>query len=168
MGTTANGLPWPDGDDYLVDGDDAIKALAEAVDRTYSVAFADATLTSAGIATGRTGWGINSQNADPSGRLAIGANGISAVVGGVVLVQFSPILSTPGQVTYGIALNNPNTGPIYASTVYTPGGPGTRISGEWLLAAGSSFHPVFLGSTSGSTCTGGYFEVRHHGPRAAA
>ncbi len=32
MGTTAKGLPFPDGTDFLIDGNDAIEALAEAVD----------------------------------------------------------------------------------------------------------------------------------------
>lgn len=32
MGTTANGLPWPEGTDFVVDGDDAIRELAEALD----------------------------------------------------------------------------------------------------------------------------------------
>ena len=32
MGTTASGLPYPDGDDFLVDGDNAIKALSEATE----------------------------------------------------------------------------------------------------------------------------------------
>jgi hypothetical protein len=32
MGTTPGGLPYPDGADKVVDGDDAIKALAQAVD----------------------------------------------------------------------------------------------------------------------------------------
>jgi len=32
MATTANGLPYPVGTDKVVDGDDAIRALAEAID----------------------------------------------------------------------------------------------------------------------------------------
>lgn len=32
MGTTTNGLPWPNGTDFVVDGDDAIRALAEKID----------------------------------------------------------------------------------------------------------------------------------------
>lgn len=32
MGTTSTGLPWPDGTGKVVNGDDAIKALAEALD----------------------------------------------------------------------------------------------------------------------------------------
>jgi hypothetical protein len=32
MGTTTNGLPFPEGTDRVADGDDAIKALANAVD----------------------------------------------------------------------------------------------------------------------------------------
>jgi hypothetical protein len=31
MGTTAGGLPYPEGTDHVVDGDDAIQALAEAL-----------------------------------------------------------------------------------------------------------------------------------------
>jgi hypothetical protein len=32
MGTTTRGLPWPNGTDYVVNGDDAIRALAEKLD----------------------------------------------------------------------------------------------------------------------------------------
>lgn len=44
-GTTAHGLPYPLGTDLLADGDDAIKALAEAVDTgLYSFAYWRGTL----------------------------------------------------------------------------------------------------------------------------
>ena len=128
--------------------------------------FAGAQLTSAGISTGRTGWGISPNSADPSGKLTIGTTGISVVTGGVVFVQFQPTLSTTGSVVFAIVLNDPNTGQVWAQSVYTPSGPGTKIAGMWVLATGSSLHPVFLSSSSGSTCSGGYFEMVYLGPRA--
>jgi hypothetical protein len=35
MGTTSRGFPYPDGDDRVIDGDDAMQALAEAVDTEF-------------------------------------------------------------------------------------------------------------------------------------
>jgi len=35
MGNTTGGLPWPDGTSFLVAGDNAIRALAEAVDKIH-------------------------------------------------------------------------------------------------------------------------------------
>jgi len=166
-GSTPNGLPYPTGTDKVRDGDNAMQALAEAADRADTVAQAGANLASAGIATGRTGWGITPASADPSGRLSIGANGIVSVKPSIVFVQFQPTLTTSGTVSFAIVLNDPNNGPVYASTVYSPGGPGTRVTGMWVLAAGSSFHPVFLASTAGSQCSGGFFEMFAFNNRAA-
>lgn len=165
--TTPGGLPYPTGNDKVRDGDDAIKALAEAADRADCVAWAASSLVNAGISTGRTGWNITATSADPSGRLTIGSAGITGVKTGLYWVQFAPLLNTPGSVTYGIVIQNPDTGPVYASTIYSNGGPGTRINGLWPIAAGTSIHPVFLSATAGSQCTGGWFEVAHYGARAA-
>jgi hypothetical protein len=167
MATTPNGLPYPVGTDQVKDGDNAIQALAVAADKADTIAWAGAQLASAGISTGRTGWGITATNADPSGRLTIGSAGITTVKAGLVWIQFAPILTTSGSVTYAIVLTDPNAGPVYAQTVYSPGGAGTRLAGLWPLAAGQSVHPVFLSSSSGSSCGGGYFEVAHHGARSA-
>lgn len=54
MGNTTRGLPWPNGTDYVVNGDDAIRALAEKLDvvGTYTPGMTNVTLGN-GTITGR-------------------------------------------------------------------------------------------------------------------
>jgi H-type lectin domain. len=51
MGTTAKGLPYPEPGDPVADGDDAIKALAEAVDDKAGMVSGSVNVTATAAAT---------------------------------------------------------------------------------------------------------------------
>lgn len=52
MGTTPKGYPYPEGTDLVMDGDDAIQALAEAVDAKSTYGIAAGTVQVTGITVG--------------------------------------------------------------------------------------------------------------------
>ena len=86
MGTTAGGLPYPDGTAKVVDGDNAMKALAEAVDRNPYSALARAV----GI-TYNSGW-----SATGGGMRLIAVNGWAFMWGR--MSRASGTSSTPGSI----------------------------------------------------------------------
>jgi hypothetical protein len=51
MGTTARGLPYPEATDFLAQGDDAIKALAQAVDALTKAGVTSSGTLAAGVVT---------------------------------------------------------------------------------------------------------------------
>lgn len=93
MGTTASGLPWPDGTAPVRDGDNAIKALADAVDARSAKSPAGVALTTWATSGGYT---TNSQ-------------------GGVAIpVPFQTVImgqANPQITAYGYSWNRASTGP---------------------------------------------------------
>lgn len=83
MATTANGLPYPIGTDLVVNGDDAIKALAEALDTTLLTAYSTWVPTFTGYTQGNGSVGARYHKVGKRvhAYLAIALNSTSAVTG---------------------------------------------------------------------------------------
>ena len=111
MGTTTNGLPWPEGTDRVADGDDAIRALAESIDGKLLLSGDTGWLTpaAAGFAV-MAGWkdlsgtvrkrhGFVFVNLAASSINPIGASNISNVPAISVPGSWRPYLNSPVTTT---------------------------------------------------------------------
>lgn len=109
MGTTTHGLPWPNGTDFVVDGDDAIRALAEKIDAlTLPFGYARARcLTAAGAGPGAWNVAWLDAWADQHGHqpwtLEAASRRIKVLTAGVY--SLSGVLTMNGTFALGVALS---------------------------------------------------------------
>jgi hypothetical protein len=137
VGTTTNGLPYPEGSDRVADGDNAIRALAEAVDKkaVYGVDTGFISLASAGFVVASSNWAsLSGTCRRRNGFVAIAGSIVNKVaIGGGNITNLSMIVVPAGWRPY---LNSPlssmSAGPGHFS--YASGG-GTGTAGTIYLSA---------------------------------
>jgi hypothetical protein len=148
-GTTTNGLPYPTGTDLLMNGDNAIQALAEAIDSKALTSTGILTLAAAGFtaATGFTGLagavmkrggfvGMTVTALVSTNALAVGDMGNVVCLN--VPAAYQPLITAPitagaaGPGLWGHVIN----GTVILSATGTAVGAGQTISlvGLWLAA----------------------------------
>ena len=155
MGVTPGGLPWPDGTELVAGGDDAIKALADAVD-PHGATVARTTTGSPSTA----GWQAMSFTATSARRGAATGNsaGITVTKTGIYLVS--------GYVEWGALASGPiigaclavggvkQVGPGQSGSIHSGTRPIYSFAGFVALSAGAVVGMQIYNVTTGVQFTG--------------
>lgn len=114
MGTTSKGYPYPEGADLVMDGDDAIKALAEAIDEKLPYAVAAGRVTLTNVAANAT---KSTTVALPAGRFR-----------GDPMVTVSAVTGSPNARPVSAGGSSPTSIQIYATNVSSATAPSIVVN----------------------------------------
>lgn len=130
MGTTTNGLPYPDPTDFVIDGDDAMQDLAEAADAAIWNAWVDGPNFS-GVTIGngsqKTRYRIHGTTCEVQGALLLGSTsdvtGLLSVTIPTAALYSGLALAGGMEVPVGVAhaFDSSATGRQFGEAVMTPG-----------------------------------------------
>lgn len=131
MGTTTNGLPYPDPTDFVIDGDDAMQALAEAIDAAIWSPWQDGGNFS-GVTIGngsqKVRYRVHGTTCEVQGALLLGSSSdvtglLQTTIPGGIVMGSGLGLTGGMEVPVGVAhaFDSSATGRQFGEAIMTPG-----------------------------------------------